>query len=219
MLQKGLPRPDKNREQDHVHKRTRDDAPEFRARSVWRTHEGDSAEGPEQDPVGDASDLATGKGVSEFVQQHDQEKREVFVEREDRRSVAVRLRGQLVERDEKPAEVQEHVDARKTEKMNRAAAHRFRKYRPRVGHAPPALRSGRGGRVLQRHFRLPVVGREQKAHRHHGGFVEAVALEEILRAQFRTIGQESDAQEILLLREIDRVFEQHRAVAFPRNPL
>ena len=44
------------------------------------------------------------------------------------------------------------------------------------------------------------------------GFEKAVALEEILGAQLRPIGQERDPEELLLLREIDRVFEQLRAV-------
>src|SRR5438067_9068938 len=65
------------------------------------------------------------------------------------------------------------------------------------------LQSDYGGRV----------GRKQQPHRQHGGFVEAVALEKILRTQLRPVGQQGDAKKFLLLGEIDRVFEQLRAVA------
>src|SRR5437763_8046188 len=67
----------------------------------------------------------------------------------------------------------------------------------------PPLQSRRRWRVL----------RNQQTHRQHMRFEEAVALKEILRAQLWAIGQERDPEKFFLLREIDSVLKQLRAVA------
>ena len=62
-------------------------------------------------------------------------------------------------------------------------------------------------RWSERYFRAPLDWRNQQPHRHHGRLKEAMAFEEILGSQLRPIGQQGDAQEVLLLREIDRIFQ------------
>lgn len=68
-------------------------------------NERDPAEGPEQDALGDSAYLPAGEGVAEFMQQHDYEERQIFVDREDGREITMRARGELIHRHEKPAEV------------------------------------------------------------------------------------------------------------------
>ena len=53
-----------------------------------------------------------------------------------------------------------------------------------------------------------ALRRDPQAHRNHGRLDEAVSSEKLLRQVFRPIGQQRDAKEIFLLREIDRVFEK-----------
>ena len=60
---------------------------------------------------------------------------------------------------------------------------------------------------------------QEQAHRHHGGFEEAVALEEILRPQLRTIGQQRDPEEIFLFRELIAYSSSLRTVAIALETL
>jgi hypothetical protein len=91
--------------------------------------------------------------------------------------------------------MQVNLDATELEKTNRAA---------HGGHVTAETARVRG--VLQS-GRGRSVWRNQQAHRQHVGFVETVALEEILRAQFRAIREQGNAEEFLLLGEGDRVLE------------
>src|ERR1043166_8391447 len=58
-----------------------------------------------------------------------------------------------------------------------------------------------------------IFRRDQKPHRNHRRFVEAVPAEEFLRLIFRSVGEEGDAEKILLPGELDRMFKQERAIA------
>src|ERR1051326_8879623 len=73
---------------------------------------------------------------------------------------------------------------------------------------PPTLQ-----RSLQRLLRLLRVGRDPQAHRDHRRLDKAVLAEKFLGHVFRPIGQQRDAEKILLPRKFDRVLEQLRAVA------
>src|SRR5438552_10381782 len=67
--------------------------------------------------------------------------------------------------------------------------------------------------VLHRRLSPAVLRRNQQSHWHHRRFVEAMAPKEILGTNLRPIGEQGDAKEIFLFREIYRVLEQLRAVA------
>ena len=97
--------------------------------------------------------------------------------------------------------MQVNGDAAELEETNRAA------------HEHELTAESAPARALLQCGRRSGLLRNQEAHRQHVRFEEAVALEEILRAQLGAIRQQRDPQKLFLLREIDRVFEQLRSVS------
>jgi hypothetical protein len=153
--------------------------------------------------IGSASGLPAGKCVTELVEQHDAEKSKVFVARPNLRAVNSGALGQFIGQEEEPGEVQINLDAAEFEKTNGAA------------HEGDATAENRRARAVLQGGRGGGVRRNQQTHRQHMGFEKAVAFEEILGAELRPIGEKRDPEEFFLPCEIDRVFEQFRAVAMP----
>src|SRR6185312_6280951 len=96
-------------------------APEGGAGARGRVHEGDAAQGPENDVVGVAADLAAGEGVSELVQGDDEEEGEVLGDVPAERGVGAGTALDLDQGDEKPGPVQGKVNTGDPRQVDRPA--------------------------------------------------------------------------------------------------
>ena len=118
-------------DEDDVDERAGDDAPEGGAGALRGIDEGDAAEGPEEDAVGDAADGSAGEGVPELVEEDDEEEREVLGEGPGGVLVHVFALLELVVSDEEPGPVEGDVDTEGAEKKEGATG------LLRVGHIGP----------------------------------------------------------------------------------
>src|SRR5207302_376486 len=74
-----------DRDQRNIDQRPRGNAPENRARPSRRTYEGDTAERPKDDAIGIATSLPACERMAKFVEKDNAEKRDVFIQRKNRR--------------------------------------------------------------------------------------------------------------------------------------
>src|SRR2546423_1001076 len=135
--------------------------------------------------IGDPSGLPAGERVSELVEENNGKKRQIIKSRPNGALVCTHPLGKRIPRNDKPSKMQIDLDAAEFEEPNSALHKDFE----------ATAKTMRVRAVLQSYAGRSVCRNEQ-SHRQHGGFVEAVALEEILRAQLRTVRQQGDTQEL-----------------------
>ena len=68
--------------------------------------------------------------MAKFVEKDNAEKRDVFIQRKNRRLIIVQALRELIRRDDEPGKMKVDLDAAELEKTNRAA-HRGRKLQPK----------------------------------------------------------------------------------------
>jgi hypothetical protein len=109
-----------DRNQRNVNEWPGSDTPQHGAGTTRRIDERDAAERPQNNVIGLAAGLPAGERVTEFVEKDDGKEREVFVNREDGRTIVVQALSELPGRDDEPGKVQVNLDAAELEEPDGA---------------------------------------------------------------------------------------------------